>query len=205
MTVDWNGQIRMDPSSVYAMARMFGLKDRFDVAFASDTDADRHGIVSCSHGLPDPNHYLCVAISYLFTQRPHWSPSVAVGKTVVSSSLIDRVAKRLGGRLVEVPVGTCGLQVVRGRAHRRHARLRCQRNSSLANHRRRRDDLRHVPGVLVRGEDEAEAGLGRNRPQLVEAGPGGLARVGEGGGGVSEGLHEGLSGAGRAAPGREEE
>jgi phosphoglucomutase len=105
MTVDWDGQIRMDPSSVYAMARMVGLKERFDVAFASDTDADRHGIVSRSHGLLDPNHYLSVAISYLFTKRPQWSQSVAVGKTVVSSSMIDRVVNKLGRRLVEVPVG----------------------------------------------------------------------------------------------------
>jgi len=105
MTVDWDGQIRMDPSSVYAMARMVGLKERFDVAFASDTDADRHGIVSHSHGLLDPNHYLSVAISYLFTQRPQWSRSVAVGKTVVSSSMIDRVVHKLGRRLVEVSVG----------------------------------------------------------------------------------------------------
>ena len=105
MTVDWDGQIRMDPSSVYAMASMVSLKDRFHVAFASDTDADRHGIVSRSHGLLDPNHYLPVAISYLFANRPQWSPSVAVGKTVVSSSMIDRVVKKLGRRLVEVPVG----------------------------------------------------------------------------------------------------
>jgi phosphoglucomutase len=105
MTVDWDGQIRMDPSSVYAMARMVGLKERFDVAFASDTDADRHGIVSRSHGLLDPNHYLSVAISYLFTNRPQWSQSVAVGKTIVSSSMIDRVVHKLGRRLVEVPVG----------------------------------------------------------------------------------------------------
>ena len=105
MTVDWDGQIRMDPSSVYAMARMVGLKERFDVAFASDTDADRHGIVSRSHGLLDPNHYLSVAISYLFANRPQWSQSVAVGKTVVSSSMIDRVVNKLGRRLVEVPVG----------------------------------------------------------------------------------------------------
>ena len=105
MTVDWDGQIRMDPSSVYAMARMVGLKERFDVAFASDPDADRHGIVSRSHGLLDPNHYLSVAISYLFTNRPQWSQSVAVGKTVVSSSMIDRVVNKLGRRLVEVPVG----------------------------------------------------------------------------------------------------
>jgi phosphoglucomutase len=105
MTVDWDGQIRMDPSSVYAMGRMVGLKDRFDVAFASDTDADRHGIVSRSHGLLDPNHYLSVAISYLFANRPQWSHSVAVGKTVVSSGMIDRVVNKLGRQLVEVPVG----------------------------------------------------------------------------------------------------
>jgi len=105
MAVDWDGQIRMDPSSVYAMASMVGLKDRFDVAFASDTDADRHGVVSRSHGLLDPNHYLSVAISYLFANRQQWSQRVAVGKTVVSSSMIDRVVKRLGRKLVEVPVG----------------------------------------------------------------------------------------------------
>src|SRR5271156_6485036 len=105
MTVDWDGQIRMDPSSVYAMARMVGLKDRFDVAFACDPDADRHGIVSHSEGLLDPNHYLSVAISYLFANRPRWSQTVAVGKTVVSSSMIDRVASHLDRRLIEVPVG----------------------------------------------------------------------------------------------------
>src|SRR4029434_6206266 len=105
MTVDWDGQIRMDPSSVYAMARMVGLKERFDVSFASDTDADRHGIVSRSMGLRDPNHYLAVAISYLFANRPQWSPSVAVGKTVVSGGMINRVVNKLGRRLVEVPVG----------------------------------------------------------------------------------------------------
>src|ERR1041384_3405695 len=95
----------MDPSSVYAMARMVGLKERFDVAFASDTDADRHGIVSRSQGLLAPNHYLSVAVAYLFVTRPEWSGSVAVGKTVVSSSMIDRIAGRLKRRLVEVPVG----------------------------------------------------------------------------------------------------
>jgi len=105
MTVDWDGQIRMDPSSPYAMARMVGLKDRFDVAFASDTDADRHGIVRHSQGLLEPNHYLSVAIGYLFANRPDWRASVAVGKTVVSSSMIDRVAARLKRGLVEVPVG----------------------------------------------------------------------------------------------------
>ena len=105
MTVDWDGQIRMDPSSVYAMARMVDLKDRFDVAFASDTDADRHGIVSHSQGLLNPNHYLTVAVSYLFANRAQWSKSVAVGKTVVSSAMIDRVTSRLERRLIEVPVG----------------------------------------------------------------------------------------------------
>ena len=105
MTVDWDGQIRMDPSSPYAMARMVGLKARFDVAFASDTDADRHGIVSHSQGLLEPNHYLSVAIDYLYANRPDWPASVAVGKTAVSSSMIDRVTARLGRRLVEVPVG----------------------------------------------------------------------------------------------------
>jgi phosphoglucomutase len=105
MTVDWDGQIRMDPSSVYAMASMVGLKERFDVAFASDTDADRHGIVSRSRGLLNPNQYLSVAISYLFANRPQWSQAVAVGKTVVSSSMIDRVVRKLGRRLFEVPVG----------------------------------------------------------------------------------------------------
>jgi phosphoglucomutase len=105
MTVDWDGQIRMDPSSPYAMARLVGLKARFDVACASDTDADRHGIVSHSQGLLNPNQYLAVAIAYLFANRPQWPGTVAVGKTVVSSSLIDRVAAHLGRRLVEVPVG----------------------------------------------------------------------------------------------------
>lgn len=105
MTVHWDGQIRMDPSSVYAMARIVGLKDRFDVAFASDTDADRHGIVSHSRGLLAPNHYLSVAISYLFAYRQHRSKTVAIGKTIVSSSMIDRVAADLNPRLIEVPVG----------------------------------------------------------------------------------------------------
>ena len=105
MTVDWDGQIRMDPSSVYAMARLIDLKERFAVAFASDTDADRHGIVSHSQGLLPPNNYLAVAIAYLFTNRPGWPETVAVGKTLVSSSMIDRVAARMNRRLVEVPVG----------------------------------------------------------------------------------------------------
>jgi len=105
MTVDWDGQIRMDPSSIYAMAGMIDLKKRFAVAFASDTDADRHGIVSQSHGLLPPNHYLAVAIAYLFTNRPKWSETVSVGKTLVSSSMIDWVAARMHRRLIEVPVG----------------------------------------------------------------------------------------------------
>jgi len=105
MSVDWDGQIRMDPSSPYAMARLLGLKDRFDVAFASDTDADRHGVVSHSEGLLEPNHYLSAAIAYLYAHRPGWAPSVAVGKTVVSTSMIDRVTQKLGRRLFECPVG----------------------------------------------------------------------------------------------------
>ena len=105
MTVDRDGQIRMDPSSPYAMARLVELKDRFDVAFAADTDADRHGIVTRSQGLMEPNHYLSAAIAYLFANRPQWPTTAAVGKTLVSSSMIDRVAARLGRRVVEVPVG----------------------------------------------------------------------------------------------------
>ena len=105
MTVDWDGKIRMDCSSPYAMARLIGLKDRFDVAWACDTDHDRHGIVAKSVGLLNPNHYLAVAISYLFTHRPDWPAKAAVGKTVVSSSIIDRVAAGIGRKLKEVPVG----------------------------------------------------------------------------------------------------
>jgi phosphoglucomutase len=105
MTLDWDGAIRMDPSSSYAMARLIGLRDRFDLAFAADPDADRHGIVTRGAGLLDPNRYLTVAIWYLFGHRPDWAGSAAVGKTIVSSSMIDRVAARLGRRLVEVPVG----------------------------------------------------------------------------------------------------
>jgi len=105
MTVDHDGKIRMDPSSPYAMARLVGLKDRFRVAFASDPDADRHGIVTRSAGLLNPNHYLAAAIRYLLAHRPHWPTGAVVGKTVVSSSLIDRVVERLGRRLYEVPVG----------------------------------------------------------------------------------------------------
>ena len=105
MTVDHDGRIRMDCSSPYAMARLVGLKDKFRVAFANDPDADRHGIVTPSAGLMNPNHYLAVAIGYLLTHRPHWSTNVTVGKTLVSSSMIDRVVKKLGRKLCEVPVG----------------------------------------------------------------------------------------------------
>ena len=105
MTLDHDGKIRMDCSSPYAMANLVGLKDRFDLAFGNDADSDRHGIVTPAAGLMNPNHYLAVAIDYLFTHRADWRPATAVGKTLVSSGLIDRVAKRLGRRLVEVPVG----------------------------------------------------------------------------------------------------
>jgi phosphoglucomutase len=105
MTLDWDGKIRMDCSSPYAMQRLIALKDRFDVAWACDTDHDRHGIVSRSSGLLNPNHFLAVAISYLFSHRPQWPEDAGVGKTVVSSSLIDRVVAKLGRRLLEVPVG----------------------------------------------------------------------------------------------------
>jgi phosphoglucomutase len=105
MTVDWDGQIRMDPSSAYAMTNLIGLKDRFDIAFACDTDHDRHGIVTRDAGLLQPNHYLTVAIYYLFQHRPKWSKAAAVGKTMVSSQMIDRVTAKLGRKLYEVPVG----------------------------------------------------------------------------------------------------
>ena len=105
MTVDWDGKIRMDPSSPYAMQRLIAVKDKFDIAFASDTDHDRHGIVTKRSGLLPPNHYLSACVHYLFANRKDWGPDVAVGKTVVSSSMIDRVSARLGRRLHEVPVG----------------------------------------------------------------------------------------------------
>ena len=105
MTVDWDGRIRMDPSSSYAMQRLIDLKDRFDIAFACDTDHDRHGVVTRSTGLLPPNHYLTVAIHHLFQQRPQWRRDAAVGKTVVSSGTIDRVGAKRGRRLHEVPVG----------------------------------------------------------------------------------------------------
>jgi phosphoglucomutase len=105
MSVDWDGKIRMDCSSPYAMARLVEMKDRFDVAFANDTDNDRHGIVTPSAGLMNPNHYLATAISYLFRNRGGWPKDAAIGKTVVSSAMIDRVAKGIGRKLIEVPVG----------------------------------------------------------------------------------------------------
>ncbi len=105
MSLDWDGKIRMDPSSRYAMQRLIQLKDKFPVAFACDTDHDRHGIVTRSTGLMQPNHYLAVAINYLFLNRPGWAAETGIGKTLVSSQMIDRVASKLGRRLVEVPVG----------------------------------------------------------------------------------------------------
>ena len=105
MPLDWDGKIRMDCSSPSAMANLIALKDRFDVAFGNDADNDRHGIVTRSSGLMNPNHYLAVSIAYLFANRPDWKPDAAIGKTLVSSSLIDRVAAKLGRKLVEVPVG----------------------------------------------------------------------------------------------------
>ncbi len=103
--MDWDGRIRMDPSSPYAMQRLIGIRDRFDVAVACDTDHDRHGIVARSTGLLPPNHYLAVMIHHLFRHRPQWNAAAGVGKTVVSSAMIDRVAATLGRPLLEVPVG----------------------------------------------------------------------------------------------------
>jgi phosphoglucomutase len=105
MTVDWDGQIRMDPSSPYAMRSLIDMKDRFDISMACDTDHDRHGIVTRSVGLMPPNHYLSVAIFYLLQNRPYWPADIAVGKTLVSSQMIDRVAKKLNKKVYEVPVG----------------------------------------------------------------------------------------------------
>jgi phosphoglucomutase len=105
MTADWDGKIRMDCSSPFAMASLIAMRDRFDVAFANDTDADRHGIVTRTGGLMNPNHFLAAAIAYLFEHRPLWSGEAAIGKTIVSSSIIDRVARKLNRKLVETPVG----------------------------------------------------------------------------------------------------
>lgn len=111
MSVDGDGEIRMDPSSVYAMQRLIGLKDRYDLSFACDTDHDRHGIVTPSAGLLPPNHYLSAAIFYLFQHRPEWRQDAAIGKTVVSSQMIDRVAAKLSRKLFETPVGFSGLSM----------------------------------------------------------------------------------------------
>ena len=108
MTLDHDGKIRMDCSSPYAMASLVALKDRFDIAWGNDADVDRHGIVTPSVGLMNPNHYLAVAINYLLTHRPLWSAEAAVGKTLVSSGMIDRVVTGLGRKLLEVPVGLSG-------------------------------------------------------------------------------------------------
>jgi phosphoglucomutase len=105
MTLDWDGKIRMDPSSSYAMQRLIGLKDKFDIAFACDTDHDRHGIVTAGSGLLPANHYLAVAVDYLFRHRSRWRTDAAVGKTVVSTAMIDRVTRRMDRTLYEVPVG----------------------------------------------------------------------------------------------------
>jgi phosphoglucomutase len=105
MTVDWDGRIRMDPSSSYAMQRLIGLKDRFEIAVACDTDHDRHGIITRRAGLLPPNHYLAVAVFYLLRHRPHWGAAAAIGRTVATSTIIDRVAAKLGRKVYEVPVG----------------------------------------------------------------------------------------------------
>ena len=105
MTLDWDGRIRMDPSSKYAMQTLIGMKDKYDISVACDTDHDRHGIVTRSGGLLPPNHYLAVCIEFLFNHRPQWGQSKSIGKTVVSSSMIDRVAHKLEAKLYQVPVG----------------------------------------------------------------------------------------------------
>jgi phosphoglucomutase len=105
MTLDWDGKIRMDCSSPYAMAQLIGMREKFDVAFANDTDADRHGIVTRSNGMMNPNHFLASAIAFLFEHRPQWKKDSAVGKTIVSSAIIDRVAGKIGRKVVETPVG----------------------------------------------------------------------------------------------------
>ena len=105
MTVDWDGKVRMDCSSPYAMTPLIGMRDKFDIGFANDTDSDRHGIVCPSGGLMNPNCFLAAAISYLYANRPRWRHDSAVGKTVVSSGMIDRVTAKLGRKLIEVPVG----------------------------------------------------------------------------------------------------
>ena len=165
MTVDWDGKIRMDCSSPYAMARLIGMRDKFDVAFANDTDADRHGIVTRSNGLMNPNHYLAAAIAYLFAHRPDWGRQRAVGKTIVSSAIIDRVAGKLGRKLVEMPVGfkwfVDGLRRRLVRLRRRGERRRlvpAARRLGL-DHRQGR----HHPGTAGRRDH----GANRTRPEPV--------------------------------------
>ena len=141
----------MDCSSPYAMARLIGMRDKFDVAFANDTDADRHGIVTRSSGLMNPNHYLAAAISYLFGNRPDWSSGCAVGKTIVSSGIIDRVAAKLGRKLVEVPVGfkwfVDGLSTARSASPARRAPERRSSGVTVGlDHRQGRDNSRAACG-----------------------------------------------------------
>ena len=178
MTLDWDGKIRMDPSSPFAMARLVELRDRFDLALGNDADADRHGIVVPGTGLMNPNHVLAAAISYLFGGARGWGADVGVGKTLVSSSIIDRVVADLGRRLVEVPVG---LQVVRRRARRRldRVRRRGERRGVVPAPRRHGLDHRQgrhhrracwppssprgpgaTPAEIVRGADGAVRGAG---------------------------------------------
>ncbi len=145
MTVDWDGKIRMDCSSPYAMARLIGIRDKFDIAFANDTDADRHGIVCPSSGLMNPNYYLAAAISYLSANRPQWRGDSAIGKTVVSSGMIDRVTAKVKRKLVEVPVG---FQMVQRRADRWFVRLR-----------RRGKRRRFLPAPRWDGVDDGYDGL----------------------------------------------
>ena len=176
MTLDWDGKIRMDPSSSYAMQRLIDLKDRYDIAFACDTDHDRHGIVTASSGLMPPNHYLAVAIDYLFRHRSGWRGDAAVGKTVVSSAMIDRV----GSRLQAHGVRSAGrIQVVRRWAGRRKIGVwrRGKRRRFIQPHRWQRLDHRqgwHRPGAAVGGDHGAHrAGSGRALPRL-DAGAGRL-------------------------------
>ncbi len=155
MTLDHDGKIRMDCSSPYAMAGLVSLKDRFQVAMGNDADADRHGIVTPSHGLMNPNHYLAVAIHYLLTHRPQWKKEAAVGKTLVSSLLIDRVVEKLDRKLFEVPVGFKWFSqgTVRRRSLLRRRRER-GRELSLPRWNRMDDGQgRHHPLSVGRGDD----------------------------------------------------
>ena len=156
MTADWDGKIRMDCSSPYAMASLIGMRDKFDVAFANDTDADRHGIVTRSGGLMNPNHFLAAAIAYLFEHRPQWGRDAAIGKTIVSSSIIDRVAQETEPQAGRNPGR---LQMVRRRARQRRIRLR-----------RRGERRRLVPqagrhGVDHRQGRRRDGAAGRRNPR----------------------------------------